>query len=111
LIFFVLKDLHPIDFGIHLVDMVQWLTDFPPISDIRSRLFCAGRSLHDPLLQAEDYATVHFQLGKHSEASLACPWNLPAAQDAVIEMTLFGTQGALSLKKWEWFFFNFVTER
>lgn len=100
-----------IDLGIHLLDMVQWLTDFAPISDIRSRLFCAGRPLHDPLQQVEDYASVQFQLAQHTEVSLACSWNHPAAQEAVIEMTLFGTQGALSLKNVNGSFYNFVTER
>ena len=44
-------------------------------------------------------------------AELACSWNLPAGQDAVIAASFYGTAGGAELRNVDGSFYDFVAER
>jgi predicted dehydrogenase len=100
-----------LDLGVHLVDLVLWLLDFPEVTDVRSRLFAEGRRVRTPGRHVEDFATAWIELDGRIDVSLACSWNLPAGREAVIEMTMFGTRGGVSIRNVNGSFYDFVAER
>jgi predicted dehydrogenase len=99
------------DLGIHLVDMALWTLDFPRVADVQSRLFAGGRPLHRDDERVEDFATATLDLESGASVSLACSWNLPAGQDAVISATFYGTAGGVQMRNVGGSFYNFVAER
>lgn len=99
-----------IDLGIHLVDLVLWLLDFPQASRVTSRLFCKGQPLQNLETDVEDYAVAQIDLANNAVASLNCSWNLPAGCDAVIEVTLYGTKGGATLRNVNGSFYDFAAE-
>jgi predicted dehydrogenase len=98
------------DLGIHLVDLAQWFFGDPRIERIQSRLFAAGELLPRRPTAVEDYAlaTLHFDGG--IVARLACSWRLSAGREAVIEASVYGTEGAVMLRNVNGSFYDFVAE-
>lgn len=100
-----------IDLGIHLVDLALWTLDFPRVASVSSRLFAGGEPLGGRLDRVEDYAVATLDLESGATVRLACSWNLPAGQDAVIEATFYGTGGGASFRNVNGSFYDFVAER
>jgi predicted dehydrogenase len=99
-----------IDLGIHLVDLAMWLLDFPVIDAASSRLYAAGEPITAGSLKVEDYAIAELRAGD-TVIRLACSWRISAGRDAVIEASLYGTEGALALKNIDGSFYDFAGER
>jgi len=100
-----------IDLGIHLVDLALWLTDFPAVTRVASRLFAGGDAIDPCGRQVEDYAEVQLQLAGGIVARLACSWRVSAGRDAVIEATVYGTSGGVAMKNVDGSFYDFIAER
>lgn len=98
-----------IDLGVHLVDLLLWILDFPVVTHVASNLYSQGRrvALNEPGDTVEDYASVSFLCDNECEARLACSWNLPIAHDASISCTFFGTRGQLILENCDGSFYDF----
>jgi predicted dehydrogenase len=99
-----------IDLGVHLIDLVLWLLDFPAVETIDSQLFARGARLIDDSV-VEDYAAVQLRLAGDVAVRLTSSWRISAGRDAVIEATWFGTEGGAALKNIGGSFYDFVTER
>jgi predicted dehydrogenase len=99
------------DLGIHLVDLMLWLLDFPAAEFVSSRLLSNGLPMVRPWDRVEDYAAARIDLAGGITATLACSWNLPAGCDAVIRIVFYGTSGGLSLTNTGGSFFEFRAER
>ena len=99
------------DLGIHLVDLVLWALDFPPVGEVASRLFAQGRPLGERADAVEDYATALLTLGNGAAVQLACSWRLPAGCDAVIALEFYGARGGAALRNVNGSFYDFVAER
>ena len=99
-----------IDLGTHLLDLVLWLTQAGD-AEVRSGvLLCRGEPL-DPATEAvEDFAQAHLRLDGAVDVRLACSWFLPAGRECVIEMTLYGTEGAASVRNVDGSFYDFRAE-
>jgi predicted dehydrogenase len=96
-----------IDLGVHLVDLALWLLDFPAVTAVSSRLFSGGQPLSPRSSEVEDYAIARLDLAGGATVRLACSWNLHAGQDAVIEASFYGSQGAASLRNVGGSFYDF----
>jgi predicted dehydrogenase len=98
------------DLGIHLVDLALWLFGDPGVERVQSRLFAGGELLPPRPIEVEDHAlaTLHFEGGV--AARLACSWRLSAGREAVIEASVYGTEGAVMLRNVNGSFYDFVTE-
>lgn len=94
-----------IDLGIHLVDLALWLSGFPQVNRLSSQLFAQGKPLSGEAI--EDFANVQFSLNQQIAVQLACSWNLPAGQDAVIGATFYGSKGGVSLRNVNGSFYDF----
>lgn len=100
-----------IDLGIHLVDLALWALDFPEVNTVTSRLKANGQSISAPREQVEEYATARIDLDGAPSLRLACSWNLPAGQDAVIDVTFYGTKGGLAFRNVDGSFYDFEAVR
>lgn len=98
------------DLGIHLIDLLLWVLDYPAIEQIDSRLCRHGKRLERRSLELEDFATAEISFMNGATARLACSWHLSAGCDAVISAVFHGTRGALRLRNVKGSFFDFVTE-
>ena len=98
------------DLGIHLVDLALWLFGDPALKRVQSRLFAKGESLPRRPTTVEDHAlaTLHFEGG--AAVRLACSWRLSAGREAVIEASVYGTEGAVMLRNVNGSFYDFVAE-
>lgn len=95
------------DLGVHLADLVLWLTGFPAVEQVTARLFAKGeplRAVGDPV---EDYAAVGFDLAGGMAVQLACSWGLHAGRDARIEASFYGSEGGASLRNVAGSFYDF----
>lgn len=99
------------DLGVHLVDLLVWLFNNPEVSDVNSQLFAKGKKIEDIVEQVEDYAVAQLLLNNSIAVQMACSWNLPAGVDAVIEVSIYGTDGGVSFKNVNGSFYDFSTER
>jgi predicted dehydrogenase len=99
------------DLGTHLADLALWLLDGQGIERVSSQLFADGRRLAPGAPQVEDYAVAQLDFASGAIARIACSWNLPAGQDAVIEVCAYGTRGAARARNVGGSFFDFVGER
>jgi predicted dehydrogenase len=97
-----------IDLGVHLVDLVLWMFDFPEVVDTHATLLRDGRRVREG--EVEDYATGELELANGVHVRLACSWNLSAGCDAVIEAKLYGTDGGAELRNEAGSFFDFSAE-
>lgn len=99
------------DLGVHLVDLLVWLFNNPEVNELSSQLFSKGKKIEDIVSQVEDYAVAQMLLNDRIAVQLACSWNLPAGVDAVIEVSIYGTNGGVSFKNVNGSFYDFSTER
>jgi predicted dehydrogenase len=100
-----------IDLGIHLVDMALWMLDFAAVERVSSRLFAHGKSLRRGDHALEDYAVARLDFHGGATANLSCSWHLPAGQDAVIRICVYGTEGGFAMHNVEGSFYDFHTEQ
>jgi predicted dehydrogenase len=94
-----------IDLGVHLVDLLLWLFDFPEVKEAGATLLRAGRPTAAD--EVEDYATAQLVLANGVRARIACSWNLDAGQDAVIEASFYGSAGGAAMRNENGSFFDF----
>ena len=100
-----------VDLGVHLVDLALWTLDFPAVADVSSALFARGRRLPRGSQEVEDHALASISLQSGACLRLACSWNLPAGRDAVIQASVWGTQGGAALCNVNGSFFDFEAVR
>ena len=97
-----------IDLGVHLVDLVLWLFEFPEMLEARGSLLRDGR--RPTPNEVENYATGELRLANGVEARIACSWNLSAGRDAVIEASVYGTGGGAAMRNQDGSFFDFSAQ-
>lgn len=85
-----------IDLGVHLVDLALWTLGVEPEA-VTSRL------VGEPV---EQFATAELD-----QLRLVCSWNLHAGRDAVVEVTFYGSDGAVSVRNVDGSFYDFRCER
>jgi predicted dehydrogenase len=93
-----------IDLGTHLVDLALWLTDSQAIDVETARAL----SLHGHAV--EDHATAELALGDEVRARLACSWFSSAGRDCAFECTVWGSEGAVSVRNVGGSFYDFRAE-
>ncbi|MBX5461602.1 MAG: Gfo/Idh/MocA family oxidoreductase [Steroidobacteraceae bacterium] len=98
------------DLGIHLIDLLLWVTGFPQAERVESRLYSRGTLLRAPQDELEDYADVTLALSSGMTAHLACSWRISAGCDAVIEAAFYGTRGGVRLRNIGGSFYDFTVE-
>ena len=81
-----------IDLGVHIVDLVRWVLDFPEAAAVHARV------LHHGYRPVEDYAVATVDLATGAVATLACSWNLPLGKPADLRLTFYGTTGAVAVR-------------
>lgn len=96
-----------IDLGIHLVDMALWSLGADDVRCVSAHVRADGRPLAPDMHAVEDFAVATLQTSQGTVIRLACSWNLPAGQDAVIGMEAFGTQGGGAVTNVDGSFFDF----
>lgn len=96
-----------IDLGVHLIDLALWLTGFPAVRAVTSRLFAKGRPVASRAGNAEDFALARLDLATGAAVRMACSWHLHAGEDARIEVTLYGTRGGASIRNVGGSFYDF----
>lgn len=104
------------DLGVHLVDLALWLLDSPALERVDAALFAGGERLLPEsacrgALPVEDFASVRIETASGACIELACSWNLPAGQDAVIGAELYGTRGGVSFQNVDGSFYDFELVR
>jgi predicted dehydrogenase len=97
------------DLGVHLVDLALWALDFPDVTGATAQLLSKGEPLRSGVV--EDYAVAQLDLAGGTSVRLACSWNLPAGQEAVISAAFYGTGGGAALKNVGGSFYDFAAER
>ncbi|HEX3019502.1 MAG TPA: Gfo/Idh/MocA family oxidoreductase [Chitinispirillaceae bacterium] len=100
-----------IDLGIHLVDLILWIFDFPSVFNVQSRLYAYGNRIRGKAKEVEDYAVGSFDLENGCMVNFACSWKLQAGTDAVIALTFYGTEGALCIRNISGSFYDFKAEK
>jgi predicted dehydrogenase len=100
-----------IDLGTHLVDLALWVTNFPKVRNVTSRLYAKGKPLARNANEVEDYAVVQLDLAGDVVVRIACSWNLHAGCDAVIEAHFHGSNGGASMRNRNGSFYDFAAER
>ena len=98
------------DLGIHLVDLALWFLGDAGVESVQSRLYAAGEPLSRRPRVVEDYAVATLHLDSGAVARLACSWRLSAGREAVIEASVYGSEGAVVLRNVNGSFYDFVTE-
>ena len=98
-----------IDLGTHLVDLALWLTGSRCATVAAASLRRGGRPLRAG--EVEDFALAHLELGGGVTARIACSWFLPAGRDAVVECSVYGTEGAASVRNVDGSFYDFEAWR
>lgn len=100
-----------IDLGVHLVDLLLWILDFPEVVRVESRLFAKGNRIRRDGDEVEDYAVATLELANGVVARLACSWHLQAGCDAVIAADFHGSGGGASFRNVNGSFLDFSAER
>ena len=98
------------DLGIHLIDLMLWVLDFPAVTDVASRLYAHSKPLAHGREQVEDYVAAQLTLANGAVAQLACSWRLHAGCDCVIAAEFFGSDGGVTLHNQGGSFYDFTTE-
>ncbi len=98
------------DLGIHLIDLVLWLLDFPAIRAVSGRCFAGGRLLKPDADAVEDYASARLDLDSGASIDVACSWNLPTGCDADIRLALYGTRAGAAVNNIDGSFYDFRSE-
>ncbi len=108
-----------LDSGMVLIDLTLWALGFPQVTDVSSRLFCKGDRILRPASAAdtsaavpivEDYASAILDLDTGATVHLACSWDLPAGQNARIEVTFYGTDAGGTLRNIDGSYHDFTAE-
>ncbi len=99
------------DLGVHLVDLALWMLDGPSVTGVSSNLFAKGRPLPRNSVETEDFAVATLTLDTGAVMRLACSWNLPAGQEAVISAAVYGSAGGGALRNVNGSFYDFTAER
>jgi predicted dehydrogenase len=100
-----------IDLGIHLVDLVLWLLNYPELNAVQSNLFSKGNLLPPKADAVEDFAAAQLLFNNKVSVQLSCSWHLPAGCDAVIKAVFYGTHGGISFSNINGSFYDFITEK
>lgn len=96
------------DLGCHLVDLLFWLLPADSAEVIAAHCLHRGMPLAEaPEDAVEDYATAQLSLPGGIQARLACSWHLPAGQEAVIGLQIYGTEGGVALHNVGGSFYDF----
>jgi predicted dehydrogenase len=96
-----------IDLGVHLVDLALWLLDWPEVRCTGAQLFAGGTRVSGDDAAVEDFAAATLESEDGTLIRLACSWNLPAGQDAVIRAEVFGTGGGAAMTNVDGSFYDF----
>ncbi|MCG6112174.1 MAG: Gfo/Idh/MocA family oxidoreductase [Paracoccus sp.] len=96
-----------IDLGIHLVDLALWSLEAEDVRCVSAHVRAGGRPLSDDPHAVEDFALATLETAQGTVIRLACSWNLPAGQDAVIGMEAFGTKAGGAVRNQNGSFFDF----
>ncbi len=99
------------DLGIHLLDLLGLWTGGIAWQVTAASLFTRGHAWTDASGRVEDFAHVQLRSAQGATARLACSWGLPAGCDAVIELTLHGTQAGVRVRNVGGSFYDFLAER
>ncbi len=99
-----------IDLGTHLLDLALGLTGSERAEVLSSVLLHQGAALTPDSDQVEDFALAHLRLDAGVQVRLACSWFLPAGRDCVIELVLYGTEGAAAVRNVAGSFYDFRAE-
>lgn len=97
------------DLGVHLIDLLLWLFDYPQVTHAASHLLAGGEPA--PPSAVEDFALAQLTLADGTVARLACSWRLQAGREAVIEATFYGEHGGASLRNVGGSFYDFEALR
>ena len=97
-----------IDLGVHLVDLLLWLFDFPEVTEARATLLRDGHPRRGD--EVESYATGELSLANGVHARIACSWNLDAGRDAVIDARFYGTAGGAAMHNENGSFFDLSSD-
>ena len=95
------------DLGVHLVDLALWVLDYPRFERVAATLYRQGRAVEAD--EVEDFAAAQIEMADGRLVRIACSWNLPAGQDAVIGASFFGTRGGAEFSNVNGSFYDFVT--
>ncbi|MBZ9936950.1 Gfo/Idh/MocA family oxidoreductase [Mesorhizobium sp. BR1-1-16] len=98
------------DLGIHLIDLLLWTLEFPPVDAVRADLFARGRRFRAEEGGVEDFAIATIGLADGAAARIACSWDLHAGRDAEIGATFYGESGSLALANVGGSFLDFTAE-
>lgn len=98
-----------LDLGIHLLDMLLWLTDCPPLRVERAKLYSNGRRTEKN--QVEDFAWVNLSLQENIPVSLSCSWKSSPGAGADIRFYVMGSREALLFRNVNGSFYEFETLR
>jgi predicted dehydrogenase len=102
-----------VDLGTHLLDLLLWLLPGARVEQVHAQLHAKGRPLAGRRV-VEDLAEVQLRVSSEQGAPsvrLACSWRLPAGQDAVIQVNLYGTRGGAAVRNVGGSFYDFTVER
>jgi len=99
-----------IDLGIHLIDLILWMKEFPVVKNVAGRLYSSGRRL-EKSGSVEDYVSASFDLDGGCGVDLSCSWKLHAGADAVISISIYGTKGGVKLSNVSGSFYDFRLEK
>ena len=100
-----------VDLGTHLVDLALWLLDWPDLECRAASLSSQGRRLGGDDDAVEDLAVAMLETSGGVPVRLACSWNLPAGQEAVLDATIFGNESGASLRNIGGSFYDFEARR
>jgi predicted dehydrogenase len=99
-----------IDLGVHLVDLAMWILGFPEVRRVDAHLSAKGQPVDPASSAVEDYAIATIETEAGAVVRLACSWNLPAGQAAIIEARFYGTEGGAAMRNVDGSFYDFEAE-
>ena len=100
-----------LDLGVHLIDLAMWMLDFPQAGQVSAALMARGEFVMGRTDVVEDFASCAFSTAQGTLVRLACSWNLPAGQDAVIGAAVYGDRGGAALRNVDGSFYDLAAER
>ena len=99
-----------IDLGVHLLDLALWLVG-GNARVAAAHLSAAGQPMAMAGGACEDFAAAMLTHDSGALIRLVCSWNLPAGQDAVIAVRLYGTSGGAELYNVDGSFYDLAADR
>ncbi len=99
------------DLGVHLVDLALWTLGFPEVEQVHAALSTGGEPMRAGDSRVEDYAVATLRLAGGTIVRLACSWRLQAGQEAAIEASFYGTNGAAAMRNVGGSFYDFEADR